>query len=173
MDNKKKLLWLRTRVLKSSYTIKVPLPHALKNFINRVFIFVHCQPTNAMAITLVCNTSQSHDPSWIINSRWAWAAGIARTLLLYLCEQERSQQFSHFDRSVLNFNGFASRFAISMQCIFWTVINNSFTNYSQSVWFHAITTSYYILWQPPDSTLLIMQNVWAPLIHVKWEILSY
>ena len=43
------------------------------------------------------------------------------------------------------------------------VINNSLANYSQLVWFYAITTSSHILWKPPGATSLNMQKVWASL----------
>ena len=68
----------------------------------------------------------------------------------YLCELERRWQFGQFDRSVLNFNCFKPRFALKHAVrILDCVIDNSFTNYLWSVWFHTITTSYYILWQAP------------------------
>ena len=164
MDKSKKLLRLRTRVVESSsYTIKIPFPDALKKLLE----FFNSPHRPATCTTVIFNST---DLQYVMHShviyhellivdKWtARAAGIAHTLLLDLCEQERSRQFGHFDCSIPNFNHFAPCFALSMQCIFWTVLLIILsTNYWWSVWFHTITTSHYIIWQLSGATLLIMQ----------------
>ena len=60
MDKSENSVTVKSTCIGRSYTIKVPLPHALKKFINRVFIFVHRQATDAMAITYRYAIRHSH-----------------------------------------------------------------------------------------------------------------
>ena len=55
-----------------------------------------------------------HNVLHLSSSRRVSCWYVARTLLLNLCEQERSWQFGHFDCSILNFNCFVPHFALSM-----------------------------------------------------------
>ena len=131
----------------------------------------------------------------LIVDKWtARAAGIAHTLLLDLCEQERSRQFGHFDCSIPNFNHFAPCFALSMQCIFWTVllINNFIykllmvgvvpyyhnfpLHYLAAVWSHLINYAIGQSQRRYDTSGAIRKNNTTPrdkLYNSTWSIAPY
>ena len=100
---------------------QIPIPGRTEK-VYWVFVSATSPSYNCHGNSTGMHTSQSRDLLWIINSRRVSCWYTVRTLLLDLCEQERSQQFGHFDCSVLNFNCFMPHFVLSMQRVFWTVL---------------------------------------------------
>ena len=111
---------IRVHVVESSCTRKVPFPDALKKFWAYVCIRHIDTLQPPWQSTGMC-VRHSHVIFYELLIVDKWIACTLLCLLLDLCEWERSRQFGLFDLNILNFNCFFN-FALSMQCIFWTVL---------------------------------------------------